>query len=398
MTGPEFRSRFQLGERLTEPPVVTHRATDGLGNFVLAHFLLGSPEVTQASLVQQLQEHRDASSRIRDRIREVSETDGVTVVVTDVLEGFSTFGEWLEEAGRDVPAGAQPEEEKVEKEPRTPGAYTQLFKASDLGFDAPGAPADPAPPARGREDPASGDVEEAAPAGEAKEGKGEKKSPGSYTTLFGSGPAEGGGPVGSGPAEGGGPVGSGPAEGGGPEPPGEVEPPPPPTPHDAPDAFAEPRFPGPEPERPVFPEEPVEPPPPPADGPPPPADASRPSPAPAPPSPPAEPKPAPAPAPPPPPAESKPPPAPAPPPPPAESKPPPPAPGEEKKSPGAYTRIFRALGSEERPESPPPPPPDSPAKRPPAPEPPPPQGSPSREARPPRGDAPPEWQRWKDTP
>ena len=100
MTGDEFRSRYQLGERLTESPVVTHRATDDAGNFVMVHFLLGSPEVSQASLLQKVRDSHDTSPPVRDRVLEITESQGVTVVVTQVLEEFSGLLEWLEGHGR----------------------------------------------------------------------------------------------------------------------------------------------------------------------------------------------------------------------------------------------------------------------------------------------------------
>ena len=163
MTGEEFRSQYQLGERLTEPPVVTHRAIDAQGFPAMVHYLLGSTEVTSASLLEKV--HR-ADPTVQDQIREIDEVDGVPVVVTEVLDDFTTFQGWLDETT--APAAAIPKEEVD-----APGAYTQLFKVSEPELVS--DPSTPEPPP----------VEASPPPAE------EKKAPGSYTMLFGTGAATG---------------------------------------------------------------------------------------------------------------------------------------------------------------------------------------------------------------
>jgi len=196
MTGEEFRSQYQLGERLTEPPVVTHRAMDALGSPALVHYLLGSTEVTSASLLEKV--HR-ADATVQDRIREIDEVDGVPVVVTKVLDDFTTFQGWLEETT--APTAATPEEEVD-----APGAYTQLFKVSEPGLvaDPPApepppieasAPPGPEPVGEPPVQPPAGPPRAAAPmppeAAPPAPPAEEKKAPGSYTMLFGTGAAAG---------------------------------------------------------------------------------------------------------------------------------------------------------------------------------------------------------------
>jgi hypothetical protein len=419
MTGEEFRSRFQVGERLTEPPVVTHRATDDTGGFVLVHYLLGSTDVSSASIREKVKE---ADPSLRDRIRETVEVDGASVVITDVLDGFTSFLSWLETDSPDPVEDleAEPVVEPMApptSEPEAPGAYTQMFGAIGTQeapttppdsppepppvappVPPPAAPAPPEPPATPPATaPATPHAEEPPPAPVPPK---EEKAPGTYTQMFGA--------IGTDEAKPADPAPIPDLPPAAPPAPAPVSPPvptsaPPPTPEEGTTTgLTSPPVPAPPegtetpvdvsatgflgqveeepsesgPVGPVFPTaDPALTPPPPADIPPPPAPQGIQEPAGAPPVPPVPPAPL----------VSEP------------SPPPPPPPKvEEKTGPGAYTQMFGAIRPDDAATGPPPasytPTPPPPAPTPPsfqAPAPPPPgqQGSTS-----------PEWQRWKDTP
>ena len=159
MTGEEFRSRYQLGEQLTEPPVVSLRALDTSGSPVLVHFLLGNAEVDSTTL---LEEVRRADAPIQGQVQEIEEVDGVPVVVSSAVPDFKDFRAWLVEAGAGDSAPSK-------GETKTPGAYTQLFRvpAQQAGVE-PLAPEQPGHQ-MGPQTPADGG----------------EKAPGAYTMTFG---------------------------------------------------------------------------------------------------------------------------------------------------------------------------------------------------------------------
>jgi len=177
MTGEEFRSKYRLADRLTKPPVVTHRATDTSGSPVLVHFLMGSESEEGASILEALSQLEPAE---RQQIREVIDVDGRPTVVTEVVAGFSTFQEWLDRAI--PPKAAQTER----------GAYTQLFKPPEIGFGT-GSSEPPAPPEMPTTSEPPDILDEVPeptgptppPLPPEEEGEGEGKPPGSYTMLFG---------------------------------------------------------------------------------------------------------------------------------------------------------------------------------------------------------------------
>jgi len=201
MTSEEFRAQYQLGERLTRPPVVTHRAIDESGLPVLVHYLLGSETESASALLREVEAIRTAAE---GEIREVTDVDGMPVVVTKVLKEFSTLQDWMSS----VPHSAPP----LETESEEPGVYTQFFKVSDLATgteeprppstpqdaDAPRladtlAPTPPSPPepiAQGEPEGEGGLMREEAPSSPPSEPEAEK-APGAYTMMFGK--AGGGG-------------------------------------------------------------------------------------------------------------------------------------------------------------------------------------------------------------
>jgi len=212
MTSEEFRAQYQLGERLTRPPVVTHRAIDESGQPVLVHYLLGSETVSASALLGRVEATRTVAEE--GEIREVTDVEGVPVVVTKVLKEFSTLQDWMSS----MPDSEQPPETESEE----PGAYTQFFRVSDLAAGAeerrpPSTPKDadpprlaetppptppPPPEAMTPGKPEGGDApeREETPTSPPSDPGGEK-APGAYTMIFGK--ADGGvAPHESGPAKG----------------------------------------------------------------------------------------------------------------------------------------------------------------------------------------------------
>ena len=163
MTGDEFRSLYQLGDRLTGPPVVTHRATDASGSQLLVHFVVEGEGESGVGILELFAKLEGAE---KQRVREVVDVEGRQTVVTDLLTGFSTFRNWVEEAVSSQGA------------PKEPGAYTQLFRVPEALAGA-GPPEEPVPPPPQAEEPV--------PPPPQAEVKGPENAPVSYTMLFGAG-------------------------------------------------------------------------------------------------------------------------------------------------------------------------------------------------------------------
>ncbi|UCC71413.1 MAG: hypothetical protein JSV86_13585 [Gemmatimonadota bacterium] len=115
MQSDEFRQRYELGRQLTESGILSSEAADSEGTPVMVHFLGGHGD--EAQLVLALLEQLDPADKAR--IVETVEVDGVQVVVTQVLEDFSTLEEWLEKRA------APPEPSATG--PAAPGEFTRLF-------------------------------------------------------------------------------------------------------------------------------------------------------------------------------------------------------------------------------------------------------------------------------
>lgn len=124
MTAEEFQAEYQIGDRITEGDVVSCWAEDLLGSAVLVHFLVKDEAGSRSSLLNYLPRLDTAHA---EKIRILTEVDGVPVLVTDLLEGFTSLADWLEAA-----AGG--------KAVRDPGVYTRilgnLHKTAALGETA----------------------------------------------------------------------------------------------------------------------------------------------------------------------------------------------------------------------------------------------------------------------
>jgi hypothetical protein len=133
MLRAEFDSRYRLADRIADGAVESYRAHDlGSGREVLVH-LLSSVE-HRDYLRGRLETLGDAD---RASVLLESTVDGVPVVVTPELPGFTSLPEWL--GSRPAPAGG----------PASPGEFTRLFAAPDLAMGPPASPPPAAPPAEG---------------------------------------------------------------------------------------------------------------------------------------------------------------------------------------------------------------------------------------------------------
>jgi len=178
MTGDEFTARYRLREQLNDGEIVSYLAADARGGTAFVHVFRGefAPEF-DATLLDP-----DGSAALR----EVLDVEGIEVVVTDVIEPFSTFEAWVAEHQR----VAEPEKEG-------PGAFTRIFRVqSPEGPPAPpqepGAESGPpeavsAPLEAGvtGEDaaPVAGDTTEVEPP-MAPEEEAESEGPGEFTRAF----------------------------------------------------------------------------------------------------------------------------------------------------------------------------------------------------------------------
>ncbi len=107
MTGDEFTARYRLRAQLNDGEVVSYRAADGKGGYALVHVFRGQdvPEFDEETL----------GPRGKEELREVLEVEGIRVVVTEVVDPFSTFEAWYEDRQR----GPEAEEH---------GAFTRIFR------------------------------------------------------------------------------------------------------------------------------------------------------------------------------------------------------------------------------------------------------------------------------
>ena len=144
MTRADFDSRYQLGDRIAEGGVLSYRAHDlAAGREVRIHLFTGMSAAETEHL-------RGLLPRLesRDRALILAETDveGIPMVVTDVLPGFTTLPSWLESR---VPGAAPGSGGAV------PSEFTMVFGSPlpeppgggvSPPAPAPSVPEPPAPP------------------------------------------------------------------------------------------------------------------------------------------------------------------------------------------------------------------------------------------------------------
>jgi len=129
MTQEELRAQFTFLRQVASGPVVTHYARDPAGRFVMVHLLEGLSQPGRDALMGAL---KRLSAGHRARVLQQLDVDGAPVIVTEYLQGFTTFDAWLEgRAGQSHPGQA------VEATPGAAGThpagqFTQLFGPPSL--------------------------------------------------------------------------------------------------------------------------------------------------------------------------------------------------------------------------------------------------------------------------
>jgi hypothetical protein len=148
MTAEEFQREYLIGDPITEGAVVSCRAKDLLGSAVLVHYLVGDEARSRSSLLDYLPRLNTAHA---ERIRILAEVDGIPVLVTDLLEGFTSLADWLENAvsGEAVAHGpAEPRSEAMHR--ANPSDDASLLETSVMDAEEvkriSGQPAHPNPP------------------------------------------------------------------------------------------------------------------------------------------------------------------------------------------------------------------------------------------------------------
>jgi hypothetical protein len=138
MNRAEFDARYRLGDRIAEGAVLSYRADDlAAGQEVRIHLLAGTTADEAAhlrSLLLALAPHE------RALIMAETDVEGIGVIVTEALPGFTTLPSWLE--SRVSGAASAPDQ-------GVPGEFTRLFGAlppePHSGGGSPPARAEPLP-------------------------------------------------------------------------------------------------------------------------------------------------------------------------------------------------------------------------------------------------------------
>jgi hypothetical protein len=150
MTGEELRAQFTLLREVASGPVTSHYARDGSGRFVMIHLTAGLSPADRSALVSSLDRLPAGDRR---RVLSRLEVEGAPAIITEYLQGFTTFPAWLETraapAAGPVPIDPAPQAPPAAG-PRKPpaGEFTQMFgpvAAESAPHQKPVTP--PAPPA-----------------------------------------------------------------------------------------------------------------------------------------------------------------------------------------------------------------------------------------------------------
>lgn len=173
MTRAEFERQYQVIRKVSDGAVRTHHAFASTGTVVMVHEIdpaAGHEALALAGMMARLGEQE------RDRVLDVLEVEGATVIVTRFLLDHTSLRGWLEASVSPSAEGAEP---GLEAEPgldsadatpsggaaasTEPGDFTRLFRAMDPPPEP--APGDPNP--------------RASPSSDTGEGE-----PGEFTRLF----------------------------------------------------------------------------------------------------------------------------------------------------------------------------------------------------------------------
>jgi hypothetical protein len=105
MTSGDFSTRYRIHKLLSEQSARTYIAQEiALGRAVMVHYLDRLPVVENQRLIDRL---NDLPQYAQDKIVEMTEIEGITVVVTLFIAPFHGLLAWLDriDAGRTNPRG-----------------------------------------------------------------------------------------------------------------------------------------------------------------------------------------------------------------------------------------------------------------------------------------------------
>lgn len=135
----DFGARFTMLPPITHSGITTRRGIDEDGSSVMIHFVGDDPCMpgdVPFDMERLVSAHREC-------IREILEVDGYLVVVTDDLESFTSFEDWV----RSGPAEPEEAGGLTADTGTSPGMYTRMFRGPE--------PPTPAQPSRSSEPPGS---------------------------------------------------------------------------------------------------------------------------------------------------------------------------------------------------------------------------------------------------
>src|SRR2546428_318304 len=154
MTLDEFRAKYRLQKRLTQRGVASYQAVDSSGRVVMVHSLDSAPR-DEVDHVRSLVHRLDAVDH--KKILEILDVDGAPVLVTEYLQGFHTFAQWLEIRTRSTSTAPTAPALQPNRPPR--GEFTQLFGPAEVPktpvLERPAAASSPSAVTQGP--PAAGD-------------------------------------------------------------------------------------------------------------------------------------------------------------------------------------------------------------------------------------------------
>ena len=165
MTSAELSARYRVHKLLSEQSARTYIAQEiALGRAVMVHYLDRLPVVENQRLLDRL---ADLPTYAQEKIVEITEVEGITVVVTLFIAPFHGLQAWLDriDANRTNPKGARP----------------PSWNVGSGGAPAAARPAQPIPPTPA---PVASPPPPAAP--QAPAPRPAKPAPGEFTRIFGA--------------------------------------------------------------------------------------------------------------------------------------------------------------------------------------------------------------------
>src|SRR5262245_14595986 len=169
MTSADLSTRYRIHKLLSEQSARTFIAQEiALGRAVMVHYLDRLPVVENHRLIDRL---NDLPTYAREKIVEMTEVDGITVVVTLFIAPFHGLQAWLDriDANRTNPKGMR--------------APSWNVGGGVAGAATP-TPAPPSPPSPPTPPPAAPPVAQAPPAPPPPAAP--KRTPGEFTRIFGA--------------------------------------------------------------------------------------------------------------------------------------------------------------------------------------------------------------------